>query len=544
MKIILAQINVTVGNFEQNFQKIKQDIHQAKSQAADLIIFPELALCGYPPRDFLNYDYFIKQIDFYIKQIAASCQGITCIIGAPSRNPNFAGKPLFNSAYVLADATIQSIVHKSLLPTYDVFDEYRYFEPAKSVQCVTIAGQKIALTICEDLWNVSETPLYDHAPMDLLMQEKPTMMINIAASPFDYEQEQKRKVMLQANCIKHQLPLVYVNHVGAQTEIVFDGGSMVCNAKGEILAEAKYFQESMLTIEDMSELLSENKVIVPIMISAIDKIEQALLLGIQNYFTKSGFSKAVLGLSGGIDSAVVCALAAKALGPQNVLAVLLPSAYSSDHSIKDAMALVQQLGIAHTEINIESTVKETEAALANLFQGMPADLTEENIQARVRGILLMAVSNKLGHILLNTSNKSEAAVGYGTLYGDMCGGISVIGDVYKTQVFELAKWINRDTEIIPWNTINKPPSAELRHDQKDSDSLPSYDLLDQVLVLYIEKQLGAAEIMAKGFDEKLVTRVLMLVNRSEYKRYQTPPILRVSPKAFGMGRRMPIVAKY
>ena len=544
MKIILAQINVTVGNFEDNFQKIKQEIQQAKLQAADLIIFPELAICGYPPRDFLNYDYFIKQIDFYINQIAQYCQGITCIIGAPSRNPNAAGKPLFNSAYVLADAAIQSIVHKSLLPTYDVFDEYRYFEPAKNVQCVTVAGQKIALTICEDLWNESESRLYDHAPMDLLLQEKPTMMINIAASPFDYEQQQNRMQMLQANCIKYQLPLIYVNHVGAQTEIIFDGGSMALNASGKLVAEAKYFQESILTIENIDQLLSENKVMIPSNLADIEKMEQALILGIRDYFQKSNFSKAVLGLSGGIDSAVVCALAAKALGPQNVLAVLLPSAYSSDHSIIDAMALVENLGIEHSTINIESTVKEAESVLAHLFTGKPADLTEENLQARVRGLLLMAVSNKLGHILLNTSNKSEAAVGYGTLYGDMSGGISVIGDVYKTQVFALAKWLNRDTEIIPWNTINKAPSAELRHNQKDSDSLPAYDLLDQVLFLYIEKQLGAAEIIAKGFDEKLVSRVLMMVNRSEYKRYQTPPILRVSPKAFGMGRRMPIVAKY
>jgi NAD+ synthase (glutamine-hydrolysing) len=319
---------------------------------------------------------------------------------------------------------------------------------------------------------------------------------------------------------------------------------MVLNASGELVAEANYFEESIFTIDNFAHLLSENNVIIPSTNTDIEKIEQALLLGIRDYFQKSNFSKAVLGLSGGIDSAVVCALAAKALGPQNVLAVLLPSAYSSDHSITDAMALVENLGIEHTQINIESTVKETESALANLFQGMPADLTEENLQARVRGLLLMAVSNKFGHILLNTSNKSEAAVGYGTLYGDMSGGISVIGDVYKTQVFELAKWLNRDAEIIPWNTINKAPSAELRHNQKDSDSLPAYDLLDQVLFLYIEKQLGAAEIIAKGFDEKLVSRVLMMVNRSEYKRYQTPPTLRVSPKAFGMGRRMPIVAKY
>ena len=544
MKIILAQINVHVGNFEQNFQKIQEEISLAKIAQVDLIIFPELAICGYPPRDFLDYVYFIEQVDLYISRIAKICTGITCIIGAPIYNEASFGKKLFNAAYVLANGTIQSVVHKSLLPTYDVFDEYRYFEPAKSVSCVEVSGKKIALTICEDLWNAAENPLYDHTPMDLLMQEQPELMINIAASPFDYLQEDKRKQMLKANCLKYNLPLIYVNHVGAQTEIIFDGGSMVMSANGELLQEAKYFQEECLLIEDFDILISDNKIINPSNYIVVQKIEKALLLGIQDYFSKSGFSKAVLGLSGGIDSAVVCVLATKALGPKNVLAVLLPSAYSSDHSIADAMALVENLGIEHTQINIEATVKSAENTLAELFQGTQADITEENLQARVRGLLLMAISNKFGHILLNTSNKSEAAVGYGTLYGDMSGGISVIGDVYKTKVFELAKWINRSTEIIPWNTIQKAPSAELRHNQKDSDSLPDYDLLDQVLHLYIEEQLGLAEIIAKGYDEILVKRVLMLVNRSEYKRYQTPPTLRISPKAFGMGRRMPIVAKY
>jgi NAD+ synthase (glutamine-hydrolysing) len=544
MKVILAQINVHVGNFEQNFQKIQEEISLAKIAQVDLIIFPELAICGYPPRDFLDYAYFIEQVDLYISRIAKICTDITCIIGAPIYNEASSGKKLFNAAYVLANGIIQSVVHKSLLPTYDVFDEYRYFEPAKSVSCVEVGGKKIALTICEDLWNAAENPLYDHTPMDLLMQEQPALMINIAASPFDYLQEDKRKQMLKANCLKYNLPLIYVNHVGAQTEIIFDGGSMVMSANGELLQEAKYFQEECLLIEDFDLLISDNKIINTSNDIAVQKIEKALLLGIQDYFSKSGFSKAVLGLSGGIDSAVVCVLAAKALGPKNVLAVLLPSAYSSDHSIADAMALVDNLGIEHAQINIEATVKSAENTLAELFQGTQADITEENLQARVRGLLLMAVSNKFGHILLNTSNKSEAAVGYGTLYGDMSGGISVIGDVYKTKVFELAKWINRSIEIIPWNTIQKAPSAELRHNQKDSDSLPDYDLLDQVLHLYIEEQLGLAEIIAKGYDEILVKRVLMLVNRSEYKRYQTPPTLRISPKAFGMGRRMPIVAKY
>lgn len=544
MKIILAQINVHVGNFEQNFLKIQEEISLAKIAQVDLIIFPELAICGYPPRDFLDYTYFIEQVDLYILRIAKICTDITCIIGAPIYNEASSGKKLFNAAYVLANGTIQSVVHKSLLPTYDVFDEYRYFEPAKSVNCIEVGGKKIALTICEDLWNAAENPLYDHTPMDLLMHEQPELMINIAASPFDYLQEDKRKQMLKANCVKYNLPLIYVNHVGAQTEIIFDGGSMVMSAKGELLQEAKYFQEESLLIEDFNQMLSENIIINSKNEIEIQKIERALLLGIQDYFSKSGFSKAVLGLSGGIDSAVVCALATKALGPKNVLAVLLPSAYSSDHSISDAMALVENLGIEHAQINIEATVKSAENTLSELFKGTQQDITEENLQARVRGLLLMAVSNKFGHILLNTSNKSEAAVGYGTLYGDMSGGISVIGDVYKTKVFVLAKWINRSTEIIPWNTIQKAPSAELRLNQKDSDSLPDYDILDQVLHLYIEDQLGLAEIIAKGYDEILVKRVLMLVNRSEYKRYQTPPTLRVSPKAFGMGRRMPIVAKY
>ncbi len=542
MKILLAQVNIHVGNFESNVRKIKSIIEEAELKALDLVVFPELAICGYPPRDFLDYHHFVAECNHWIAEIAKSCKTLTCVIGGPSVNAEIKGKDLYNSAFVLTNGKIQNIIHKTLLPTYDIFDEYRYFQPNTIFECIEVKGKKIALTICEDLWNIEENPLYVISPMDELIKQKPDLMLNIAASPFDYLHEEKRKNMLRANCIKYNLPLVYVNHIAAQTELIFDGGSLAMNNSGEIIYESKYFEEDSLEI-DYNQLI-QGQSIKAHSASPIAKIESALILGIRDYFQKSGFSKALLGLSGGIDSAVVCALATKALGKENVLAVLMPSQYSSDHSIADAMELVNNLGIAHELIPIEPLFKSFENATANAFANYQEDLTEENIQARIRGVLLMALSNKFGNILLNTSNKSEAAVGYGTLYGDMCGGISVIGDVYKTQVFELAKYMNTEKVIIPINTIVKPPSAELRPNQKDSDSLPDYDLLDQVLFQYIENRKGKDELIELGFDQKLIDRITGLVNRNEYKRYQTPPILRVSPKAFGMGRRMPIVAKY
>jgi len=539
MKVTLAQVNVHVGNFDDNTKKFIDAIAKAKQESSELIIFPELAICGYPPRDFLDYDHFVKQCFEAVKLIAKECVNITCIIGSPSFNPNEEGKSLHNSAFVLSNGTIQNVIHKTLLPTYDIFDEYRYFEPNHFFRCIDINGKKIALTICEDLWNIDDQKLYVISPMEELIKESPDMMINIAASPFDYHQAEKRLDVLRWNVAKYNVPLLYVNHVGAQTELIFDGGSVFIDQQGDIKQELPYFTEEVRTFSttQKDENLAKEY-------TRIELIHDAIVLGIKDYFTKSGFSKAVLGLSGGIDSAVVAALASKALGPENVLAVLLPSQYSSDHSIKDAEDLVRNLGIKQQLIPIKNIFNSYESELKEMFTGRAQDLTEENMQARIRGVLLMAISNKFGNILLNTSNKSEAAVGYGTLYGDMCGGLSVIGDVYKTQVYDLANYINKDKEVIPINTITKAPSAELRPDQKDSDSLPDYDILDEVLLNYIEGTKSKDELIAMGYEESLVSRITGLVNRNEYKRYQTPPILRVSPKAFGMGRRMPIVAKY
>jgi NAD+ synthase (glutamine-hydrolysing) len=540
MKISIAQINVHVGNFEANVSNILSEIKNAKNDGAELIVFPELAICGYPPRDFLDYKHFIEQCEASISSIAKSCIGIAAIIGAPSFNTSNEGKRLHNSAYVLVDGAIQNVIHKTLLPTYDIFDEYRYFEPNNVFECIVINGKKIALTICEDLWNLDHQKLYTISPMDELVKQHPDFMINIAASPYDYEQAKERLDVLVWNVKKYKLPLVYVNHVGAQTELIFDGASVYINENAEVINQLPYFEEDNRVIDTDVE----HKHVDNIETSKIQSIHNAIVLGIKDYFRKSGFSKAVLGLSGGIDSAVVAVLAARALGPENVLAVLLPSQFSSDHSIKDAEDLVKNLGIQSQLIPIKNIYASFEKELTVMFADKKQDLTEENMQARIRGVLLMAISNKFGNILLNTSNKSEAAVGYGTLYGDMCGGLSVIGDVYKTQVYELANYINSDKEIIPINTITKAPSAELRPDQKDSDSLPDYDLLDSVLFQYIEKSKSKSELLSMNFDAALVERVTALVNRNEYKRYQTPPILRVSPKAFGMGRRMPIVAKY
>jgi len=544
MKIALAQLNYHIGNFEANTEKIISNIQSAKDKGADLVVFAELAVCGYPPRDFLEFDDFISLCENAAQDIAKYCMDIACIIGLPIRNDVLQGKDLFNAAYFIEDGKVKAITKKALLPTYDVFDEYRYFEPSTSFKCIDFKGKKIALTICEDLWNINDNPLYVSNPMDELIKEQPDVMINIAASPFSYTHDDERIKVLSDNAKKYHLPVFYVNQVGAQTEIIFDGGSLVFDADGEMKAEMKYFEED-LQVFDLTEVENvRNKYPQAERLTDIEQIHDALILGIRDYFQKSGFSKAVLGLSGGIDSAVVCALACRALGAENVMAVLMPSKFSSDHSVQDALDLVNNIGCLHEIVPIKDAAVAFDSMLAPAFKGMPFNLTEENIQARIRGTVVMAMSNKFGYILLNTSNKSECAVGYGTLYGDMCGAIGVIGDVYKTQVFQLAKYINKERELIPINTIVKPPSAELRPDQKDSDSLPEYDILDRILYQHIELKQGSAALIAKGFEEALVRRILKMVNVAEFKRYQTPPILRVSPKAFGMGRRMPIVGKY
>jgi NAD+ synthase (glutamine-hydrolysing) len=544
MKIALAQLNYHIGNFENNSKKIIENIELAKAKGADIVVFAELAICGYPPRDFLEFTDFISLCDAAAQEIAKHCIGIACILGLPIKNEILAGKDLYNAAYFMADGRVKSIIKKALLPTYDVFDEYRYFEPNTQFECIEYNGKKIALTICEDLWNINDNPLYVSCPMDELIKEQPDLMINIAASPFNYRHDEDRIQVLSDNAKKYDLPLFYVNQVGAQTEIIFDGGSLVFDETGTVKAEMKYFEED-LQVFDLDEVVNvKNKYPAVERAEDITQIHDALVMGIKDYFAKSGFKKAVLGLSGGIDSAIVCALACRALGAENVMAVLMPSKYSSDHSIKDALDLVGNIACKHEIIEIKEAANAFDSMLAKPFAGLAANLTEENIQARCRGIILMAMSNKFGYILLNTSNKSECAVGYGTLYGDMCGAIGVIGDVYKTQIFELARYINKDGEVIPENTIVKPPSAELRPNQKDSDSLPDYGILDQILYQHIELQKGSKAIIALGYDEALVLRVLKMVNLAEFKRYQTPPILRVSPKAFGMGRRMPIVGKY
>ncbi|RAJ29734.1 NAD+ synthase [Pedobacter cryoconitis] len=543
MKIALAQLNYHIGNFESNTKKIIEHIRLAKAGGADLVVFAELAVCGYPPRDFLEFEEFISLCEEAGKEIAEHCTGIACIVGLPVRNEEAAGKDLYNAAYFIEEKQIKSIARKALLPNYDVFDEYRYFEPATSFECIDFKGVKIALTICEDLWNINNNPLYVSNPMDELIKENPDVMINIAASPFSYQHDDERRVVLADNAKKYNLPLLYVNQVGAQTEIIFDGGSMVFDQEGNMLDEMDYFKEQLksYTFAD-GKLEGHVKEHQPM--SDIAQIHDALVLGIKDYFVKSGFSKAVLGLSGGIDSAIVCALACRALGAENVMAVLMPSKYSSDHSIKDALDLVENFGCRHEIISIADAADAFDSMMAGAFKGLPFNLTEENIQARSRGIVVMAMSNKFGYILLNTSNKSECAVGYGTLYGDMCGAIGVIGDVYKTQIYELAHYINKDGEVIPENTIVKPPSAELRPGQKDSDSLPDYDTLDTILFQFIELKKSSRDIIAMGYEEGLVRRIIKMVNGAEFKRYQTPPILRVSPKAFGSGRRMPIVGKY
>jgi len=547
MKIALAQLNYHIGNFEANTAKIIDHIKIARNHGADLVIFAELCVSGYPARDFLEFDEFIDLCEASARQIAAECTDIACIIGLPTPNNKPEGKELNNSAYFIEGGKVKGIAHKALLPNYDIFDEYRYFEPSTEFSCIEFKGHRIALTICEDLWNTIENPLYITRPMDILIDEEPDVMINIAASPFAVNHDEERIDILSDNAQRYQLPLLYVNNVGAQTELIFDGGSLVFDNTGKLIDEMPYFEEAIayydlgekgrITYEHPSTLRKEKE-------SDIAQIHKAILLGIRDYFYKSGFKQAILGLSGGIDSAVVCALAAEALGPKNVMAVLLPSRFSSDHSIKDAEDLVKNLGCLSETVAIKNITEAFEHTLEPQFKGLPFNIAEENIQSRSRAVVLMAMCNKFGYILLNTSNKSEAAVGYGTLYGDMCGGISVIGDVYKTQVFELARYINRNEEIIPINSIVKPPSAELRPNQKDTDSLPEYDVLDKILAEYIEGRSSSAAIIKMGFDEKTVRRVIKLTNLAEHKRYQTPPILRVSPKAFGMGRRMPIVGKY
>lgn len=544
MRIALAQLNYHIGNFEQNEEKIVRAINQAKEAKANLIVFAELAIGGYPAKDLLRNAVFLDQCQQSLSRIATHCDTIDCIIGAPIHNGKEEGKPLSNAAVVLSKGKVQNSYKKSLLPDYDVFDEYRYFEPNRDLHCIELSDLKIALTVCEDLWDNDQDNSYKGDLMLELAQEKPDLIINIAASPFSYVHYEKRIAVLSANALKANTPLIYVNQVGAHTDIIFDGRSLAMTKSASVIAELQAFEEDLQYVTFERGDLHTTVDFRPEELTETARIHQALILGLKDYFSKSGFKKAVLGLSGGLDSAIVAALAVEALGADNVLAVLMPSVYSTEHSLKDALDLVNNTSCQHIVLPIKEIAQSFEETLSDAFKGLSADTTEENIQARTRGTLLMAISNKFGHILLNTSNKSEAAVGYGTLYGDMAGSLSVIGDVYKTQAYKLAKYINRDREIIPINTIVKPPSAELRPDQKDSDSLPDYAILDAILYQLIELEKAGSEIIHLGFEEQLVRRVTKLVNNAEFKRFQAPPILRVSPKAFGSGRQIPLVAKF
>ena len=558
IKILLAQQNYHIGNFDYNLQKIKQAIEAGKNLGADVVVFSELAVCGYPPRDFLYAADFIRHCEHSIHEIEKSTSGIAVLVGAPRQNPNPAGKRLYNSVYFIADGKTQQIIDKTCLPTYDVFDEDRHFEQANNWNIIEYKGNRLAVTICEDIWNMGAHPLYNICPMDKLMEQKPNMMINLSASPFDYTHHHDRLAILGANNKKYQLPVLYCNTVGSQTEIVFDGNSLVMDAKGNLVYSMKKFEEDMHLFEWEGGLVVNHSIemtssAIPLQESDPAKLEvnlhtaqiyAALVLGIRDYFAKMGFKKAILGSSGGIDSAVTLAIACEALGAENVEAVLLPSPYSSSHSVTDALALSKNLGNPHEVIKIESVYQNMLDTLKSRFAELPFGLAEENMQSRIRGNILMSIANKFGYILLNTSNKSELATGYGTLYGDMAGGLAVLGDCYKQQVYALARYINRDKEIIPQSIIGKAPSAELRPNQKDTDSLPDYEVLDGILYQYIEKIKGPVEIKAMGFDASLVDRVLRMVNNNEYKRNQFCPIIRISPKAFGVGRRMPIVARY
>jgi NAD+ synthase (glutamine-hydrolysing) len=550
MKISVAQLNYHIGNFEGNKSLICNAINRARAEGSDLVIFSELCISGYPPLDLLDRHDFIEKCNLTAKEIADKCRGIAAIVGSPTINKNKEGKKLFNSALLLSEGKIIFSANKALLPTYDIFDEYRYFEPEKNFQVFSYKGVRLAITICEDLWDeqpfdneFEKARLYTISPMEELAKQNPDILINISASPFSYTKTEAKENIFRNKAVKYNLPVITVNQIGANTELIFDGASLILNSKGEIFKRLPFFEEAVETFT-LYELKTGKANISRKRQKPVELIHKALVTGIQDYFRKTGLKRSIVGLSGGIDSAVVLCLAAEALGSENVRALLMPSRYSSDHSVTDAVALAETLKIQYDIINIEKPFTAFESVLAPLFAGKENDVTEENIQARVRAVLLMAVSNKFGNILLNTSNKSEAAVGYGTLYGDMAGGLSVIGDVYKTDVYRLAEYINRKSEIIPVNIISKLPSAELRPDQLDSDSLPDYSTLDAILYQYIELQKPDERIISDGFDRETVKKVIRLINFNEYKRYQAPPVLRISSKAFGAGRRMPLVARY
>ncbi len=542
LKIALAQLNFTIGDFESNTTKMADVLFQAKQDHVDLVVFSELSVCGYMPDDLLDYPSFVEKCEHALEAIARACDGIAAIVGGVVRNPG-KGRLLQNVACFIYDGRVQHTIAKTLLPTYDVFNEHRYFQPETSAQIIEYKGVNIGIAICEDLWDVYNDFEYLVSPGQALKDLGADLIINPSASPFHIGKQSLRNRVFGGQAARFDLPVLYVNQVGVHTELLFDGSSRAVNGNGEVVIQAPSFEETVVYADFAKGKFSVGNS-VPLDTDDTAQLYKALVFGIRDYFQKMGFTQALMGSSGGIDSAVVQALASEALGSENVHPVLMPSMFSSDHSVKDAESLSKNLGNSAITLPIKNIYDQYLETLQPVFEGKPFNLAEENLQARSRAVLLMAISNKMGYILLNTSNKSELSVGYSTLYGDLCGALSVIGDVYKNQVYALARYINRDREIIPNNIIVKAPSAELRPGQKDSDSLPDYDVLDELLKHYIEERKGIEELITMGYEPSVVTKVVGLVNGSEYKRYQAPPILRVSAKAFGKGRLMPLVAKY
>ncbi len=539
VKIALVQINPVIGAFEQNLDNVLSWIDKAKDAHCDLVIFPELTLCGYPPQDLLERSSFLLAHDEVLGRLIEEVSGIACIIGVLERRTG-PGKPLYNSAFVIENGRVTYRVRKQLLPTYDVFDETRYFEPGEESTVFPFKGWHFGLSVCEDIW--SENQLYKVNPLNSFVVGGvvPDCLINISASPYYHGKLKERRSVFANLCQQNNYPLLYVNQVGGQDGLVFDGHSLVFDAQGQPVVFAKGFVEDMVVV-DTDDLQPENQLPVE---DSLEMVNDALVLGVRDYLHKSGFSKAVVGLSGGIDSAITAVIACQALGAENVLCVGMPSPYTSDASVDDARKLAENLKCGFELIAIKDIMKTYHGALDFLFSGMDEDVTEQNIQARIRGNLLMAISNKMGGLLLSTGNKSEMAVGYCTLYGDMSGGLAVLSDVPKVLVYRLAQLYNKDEEVVPDRIITRPPTAELKPDQCDQDDLPSYDVLDAVLEAYLEEHKNIGQIIAMGYDEAIVKDVVRRVNFNEYKRKQAPLGIKVTSKAFGPGRRYPLVQKF
>jgi NAD+ synthase (glutamine-hydrolysing) len=553
MKIAIAQLNPTIGDITYNAQQILVAARKAAEQNVRLLLTPELSLCGYPPRDLLLDPGFVELIGKELKAIANQLpENMAVLIGTVEINPHAASKgqkPLYNSMALLDEKEVKQVFHKRLLPTYDVFDEDRYFEPGYEANCFTLDGIKFGVSICEDLWNDERfwgKRSYEVNPIEELAQLGVDVIVNLSASPYTVGKQQLREAILHHAATAYQTPILYVNQVGGNDDLVFDGNSVALNRAGEIVDRAQGFDTDLIMVE-LAALISNAPNPAAYEKGAKEsenaEIFSALVLGVKDYARKCGFRQAILGLSGGIDSALVAAIASEALGAENVLGVLMPSPYSSEHSISDAVELVNNLGIRSQKLEIKAAMEAYDRLLEPMFAGTEFGIAEENIQSRIRGNLLMAIANKFGYLLLSTGNKSEMAVGYCTLYGDMNGGLAVIADVPKTRVFELCRWLNRQQEIIPANIITKPPSAELKPDQKDADSLPEYEILDDILDRLICQHQSSAEIIASGHDRSIVSKVRALVTRAEFKRRQAPPGIKITDRAFGTGWRMPIAKR-